>query len=237
LREDILQQDYRVLYLAWLKAVPYEGFADYVYEPPVPPGLGQLSPSLRDFVELFEVDEHLVQVAAKASGNQQTLSSEQLQQAIPKLSREECNDFLARLVEGEANLSIKLNRRLRELAGTPQPVGEPQRTVGQLFAAAEEEREREERRKAEEARAERIKELEALAQREARAWQEVEALIQKSQPKGYDQAVQLLGKLQELAVYQGRVAAFQARLNQIYQQYSRRSSLIARLSKADLRQR
>ena len=67
LREDILNQDYRVLYLAWLKAIELEGeFAgDAEPEPPVPPGLHKLSPALRAFVDLFEIDEHLQQYTAK----------------------------------------------------------------------------------------------------------------------------------------------------------------------------
>ncbi len=50
LRNDILQQDYRVLYLAWLKATAMEDSDDASCEPPVPPGLGKLSGSLRNFV-------------------------------------------------------------------------------------------------------------------------------------------------------------------------------------------
>jgi hypothetical protein len=56
------------------------------------------------------------------------------------------------------------------------------------------------------------------------------------QAKPYDKAVRLLGKLQDLAVYQGEKAAFQQRLNRIYEQYSRRPALLSRLRDAGLHQ-
>jgi hypothetical protein len=56
LRDDILQGDYRMLYLAWLKALEMEDVLESVTEPPVPAGLKNLSPGLRAFAELFEVD-------------------------------------------------------------------------------------------------------------------------------------------------------------------------------------
>jgi hypothetical protein len=137
LREDILRQDYRALYLAWLKGIPYDDIAPDVYEPPIPAGLQQLSPPLLDFIELFEIDEALVEAAAQGSSAAEGTSDEQLYQVIPQLSRDECNDFLVRLAQGETNLPLKLTRRLRELSGVSQPVAQPRRTVGQLLAAAE----------------------------------------------------------------------------------------------------
>jgi hypothetical protein len=62
LRQEILQQDYRGLYLAWLKAIDLsEGYIDIdktQLEPPLPPGLNQLSASQKAFTEIFELDEH-----------------------------------------------------------------------------------------------------------------------------------------------------------------------------------
>jgi hypothetical protein len=71
LRDDILQGDYRALYLAWLKVLEVEDVLEPVLEPPMPPKLGPLSPALHRFVEFFEIDEALIQVAAEASGEGQ----------------------------------------------------------------------------------------------------------------------------------------------------------------------
>jgi len=234
LREDILRQDYRLLYLAWLKAIPYEDIAPEVYEPPVPAGLQQLSAALQDFIELFEIDEMLVQVAAEASPTIQRPVEEQVYQAVRQLSRAECDDFLIRLAKGEANLPLALNRRLRELAGIGQAAAPSRRTVGQLLAAAEERRGQEAKRLAAEVEAQRLKALEALARREAEAWRQVGALIQEGKARPYDEAVELLKQLRDLAVHQGKEAAFRERMSRIFEAHSRRPALMARLRKVGL---
>ncbi len=63
LREAILRQDYRVLYLAWLSAFHIGMVEEDEVEPPVPPGLQKLTPALRRFIEAFHVDESLVAAA------------------------------------------------------------------------------------------------------------------------------------------------------------------------------
>ncbi len=89
LRDDLLEQDYRLLYLAWLKAVSMGAVEESEIEPPVPPGLRTLSGGLRAFVDLVELDPHLVTVAGKASADRQTQPEEDLVQAIRHLSRDE----------------------------------------------------------------------------------------------------------------------------------------------------
>ncbi len=231
LRNDILQQDYRVRYLAWLKATEMEDTDDASYEPPVPPGLGKLSGSLSDFAELFEIDRHLIKSAAKKSPDQSPSSDGKLIQAITKLPRKECDEFLLKLAHGEPHLSVKLNKRLRELSGTPQPEPQQQRTVKQLFEVSKQERMQELKKKARQAEAERIQRLEELSQRETQVWEEVHSLIQKSQPAPYGKAVQYLSKLEELAIYKDQKNVFQERISQICDQYRRRSSFIKRLRK------
>jgi len=234
LRDDILRGDYRALYLAWLKTLEMEDLLDSVAEPAVPAGLNKLSPALRTFVDFFEIDELLIQVAAEASRDRETASAGWLSRAMALLPEGERDGFLLRLAQGEAHLSVELNRRLRQVAPLPEPELRPQRTVGQLLGEAEERRERERRQRAEEAETRRVRELEALAQREAQTWEEVDTLIQQSQAKAYGEAVQLLLKLRELARYQGQEETFQQRLNHIYEQYHRRSSLRRRLHDAGL---
>jgi len=178
----------------------------------------------------------LVQVAAEASGQQQGQSQDWLRRAISQLSREECDAFLLRLARRETSLSAKLNRRLRQVAPLPEPEGFPRRTVGQLVQETEERHKREHQRRVAEAEAKRIRELKALAKRESETWTEIFALIEQMQARPYAEAVRLLGKLRDLAEYQEEEAAFQQRLNGIYEQYSRRSALLRRLREAGLHQ-
>jgi len=235
LRDDILRQDYRVLHLAWLKAISLNTLNGSEREPPVPPGLRSLSSALRNFVDLFEIDKHLLAVAAKVSGEQSKVSEPDLRQAIAHLSREECDDYLLRLARGEPHLSIALNARLRQAEPSAYSSASTRRMVKQLLTDAELAREAEKRRQAQEAEEKRIQKLDALARREGEAWQEVERLAQKSSAKTYEQAVQLLSQLREVASRQKQTDVFQERLNGIYGCYQTRHSLLEKLRAAGLR--
>jgi len=235
LRDDMLRRDYRALYLSWLKTLEIEDVLDSVVEPPVPPGLEKLSPALRTFVDFFEVDEFLIQVAAEGSRRSKAASEGDLRRAIAELAPEERDAFLLRLAKGEPHLSVALNRRLGAFLDVPQRDDNAgRRTVGELFAAAETLRERLRKESAARAEAKRIAELKALAQREDETWREVDALIQQSKARAYQEATRLLVKLRELAIYEGQEMVFQQQLNRIYEQYTRRSALLRRLQEAGL---
>lgn len=236
LRDEILRADYRLLYLVWLNAITLEpGVLDTVEEPPVPPGLGQLSSGLKTFIELFELDDHLITAAAKASGNPATISDAQLRQAIEQLSPEAQAAWLLRLAQGqEPQLSSAFNRELLKLLDQPQPDQPSRRTVGELRAAAERIRKEIGAKRAAQARANHLKKMEDLAAREGELWQEVIDLIKQKKGNAYDQAVSHLHDLRDLAQHQGQEATFQARLNKIYREYRSLSALLRRLRNAKL---
>ena len=237
LRDDILRGDYRALDLAWLKTLEVEDVLGSVSEPPVPAGLSVLTPALRRFIELLEIDEMLVAVAAERSDKQHEASEERLRGAISELSREECDAYLLRLAQGEPHLGLSLKRRLRELAPglwQERDASAGRRTVEQLLAETEWRWEQEQRRRAEEAERKRIAELEALAEREAEVWREVEALIVRMTGSAYADAVELLLKLRDLAVYKGQFAEYRQRLRDLRERNSRRRALMRRLQEAGL---
>lgn len=134
LRDDLLQGDYRLLYLAWLKAISSEDALDSVTEPPVPPGLRQLSPPLQTFIELFELDPYLVTAAVESSGLPASFSDTQLQQMIARLSPEMQAQWLLRLARGEAQLSIAFKKTLLKHVDLPETGTTQPRTLGQLWA-------------------------------------------------------------------------------------------------------
>jgi hypothetical protein len=141
LRQEILQQDYRGLYLAWLKAITlseeYIDIDNTQLEPPLPPGLNQLSPSQKAFVEIFDLDENLLNVACASSGQPTTISEQVWQQAITKLPASECQDFLLRLLKEESNLSAKFKQRLSQLIPTSPASNQPRRTIQELLEEVE----------------------------------------------------------------------------------------------------
>jgi hypothetical protein len=235
LRDDLLEGDYRALYLAWLRAAQLQDADDAELEPPVPPDLSELSPPLASFVELFDLDEYLLQAAAEASPQRQPVPAIPPEEAIARLSPAERDAFLVRLARGETHLSLALNRRLQELAGASGPAASvPLRTWGELRTAADGLRREAKRRAAAAAEAKRIQELQAFAPRETEAWREVVALIEEKKAASYDKAVALLVKLRDLADYQGHVADFQTRVADLQERYANRPALRDRLQQARL---
>jgi hypothetical protein len=234
LRDDILRQDYRVLYLAWLSLFHTWEIDEQDVEPPVPPGLQKLAPALRNFMEAFHLDEALVHVAAAASQSPQAISLAQLRQRIVALPRAECDDWLLRLVQGkEAQLSLAFHHHL--VADQSAPAVAPgRRAVAELQALAEAETKRIKRRQAAEAEAQRIRELEAFAPKAEASWTFVWQLIKQSNSRAYDEATQLLVKLYQLAIHQGMESLFASRLGKIRADYARRAALMQRLDKAGL---
>jgi len=139
------------------------------------------------------------------------------------------------LARGEPHLSIALNARLRQAELSTRSPASTRRAVEQLLTDAECAREEEKRRQAQEAEEKRIQELDALARREGEAWKEVERLAQKSSAKTYDQAVQLLSQLREVAARQKQEEVFQERLDGVYARYQTRHSLLEKSRAAGLR--
>lgn len=135
LRDALLQQDYRLLYLAWLKGVTLADDVDgEAQEPPIPPGLRMLSPALESFIEMFGLDEDLIQVAVEPSGAlDEGISDDDLHRVIVRLPAKERDAFLLRLARGESYLSLALNRRLVVLSGVPQGETAKRHSVGTLM--------------------------------------------------------------------------------------------------------
>ncbi|PSB44905.1 hypothetical protein [Chamaesiphon polymorphus] len=97
LRQEILQQDYRGLYLAWLKALTsseeYVDIDTSELEPPVPPGLSKLSPAQTAFTNIFELSDDLLEAAASASSQPNVIADPDWERSIAQLSRQDCEDF------------------------------------------------------------------------------------------------------------------------------------------------
>jgi hypothetical protein len=232
-RDEILQQDYRVLYLAWLAGIASPEVSESTVEPPVPPGLKELTAPLRRFVEVFHLDEALVNVAAEASADRSQTPSSDLRQRIAALPREACDEWLLRLAHGgEPHLSLAF-RQFLEPSRVITQSAQKRRGVGELLARVEAERDRLRRQAAAEAEARRIRELEALAPRAEETWIFAMQLLEQGYSH-YDEVVELLVKLHNLSIHQGTEEAFAGRLQEIRATYPRRKGLLVRLDEAGL---
>ncbi|HOU15235.1 MAG TPA: hypothetical protein PKZ84_19185 [Anaerolineae bacterium] len=141
LREALLQGDYRALYLAWLKGITLAYDVDpKALEPPVPPGLGALTPPLQAFVELFDVDATLLAQAAERSPALEPVNISQARKrlAVQSMPEEEKDAFLLRLLDDEPRLSLALHQHLGLHAGPPSADAGARRTVGEVLGAINE---------------------------------------------------------------------------------------------------
>ncbi len=237
IREQILQGDYRALYLTWLKAVSSEDpdEDDPETEPPIPAGLGNLNSSHQAFIEFFDLDEYLVKAAAKASPELHPASTAPLEKMLLQLTRKECITFLRQVLNNEPQVRMALQKQLEELAGSKAArVEQGQRQVGSIFEEAGRLEQEDLRRQKAEAEQKRIRKLLDLAEREEATWRLIESLLEKKQAKPYNEATQLLVNLRELAIYQNRLVEFQERFLVIKEKYRSRSSLLERFTRAGL---
>jgi hypothetical protein len=255
LRSDLLAGDLRCLYLGWLAAVQYEEVGEDKLEPPVPPGLRQLSAPLRRFADFLRLDLDLIEIASAVSGEglPSGPSADELAAWIAELSVEEKDGLLVRLMQGEGvSLAGELLRRFRKdqsqrqvRTGRDRAPDRARRTAGDLTAdwhRLTEERRRqaaeraatEQARRAREQAAVRARHLDSLAGREEKLWRQVATAIQTKQPKQYDLAVDLLKDLRDLAERAGTGGDVSQRIRDIRERHRSKPSLMQRLDQAGL---
>ena len=230
LRQNILDGDFRAPYLAWLKVASiWEEDDEDLIEPPVPPNLGKRSRALETFRDFFRIDIDLVQAAAEGSQTTQS-AKDDLEKWVPQLPEAVKNDFLLRLLNNEPALHLALKKHLQKTAGiTTQPAAKGTRTIAEMVKRAEtiyEERKAEERRKAE---LKRQKELDKLRGRVPQLWELVFSLISEKRTKAYEEAIEHLVDLRDLAQHDDWMSEFQEKINQIYETYPTLRGLHSRM--------
>ncbi len=240
LRADLLQGDFRALYLAWLRSGFSEDTAadpEEMVEPPVPPNLKKLSSALQELADFFMVDEDLITAAATESASAQ-VTSEPIEEWLSALSDAERNGYLLRAINGETHIGAELLLHLRTQYGQNKtPTGtDAKRTLAELIEVAQNKQKAREQKEHQAAEKAERKRLEAIALKAETLWTEVSRLIDLKQASLYDQAVVHLKDLRDVAVMQGTAHAFGDRLLNLHKQYSNRPGFITRLRNAGLSQ-
>jgi len=247
-RAELARGDLRALYLGWLLRAQAGELDDEDLEPPVPPGLDELSASLEGLAEFLRIDGDLLHVAAEASQplGDTGVDRDAVRAWLENLAAKDKDEVLTNLIVGSEHSPVTelrqrfLEERAADGAG-PEASG---RTVGQLLQAAAayteerkrieaEKRAREKVRREREAAIVRKRHLDSLVGREAKLWAEVDSLIATKQPKSYDQAVKLLVDLRDLEA-RGKGGDFRLRIESLREAQARKPSFVERLRKAGL---
>ncbi len=250
LRADIINSDYRSLYLAWLFCAQMEEMEDDELEPPVPPNLADLSAPLKNLVDFMRIDTDLIVTAAENSISEgRKIDPKDLKTWIHNLPESEKDDILHRLVETPSpHLGTELLQRFQQnvLTKANSKMGKQPRSVMDLIsraAASAEERKRraaeqkarEQARKKRERAIAREKYLDNLAGRENSIWKKVDEFIDSKQPAKYDQAVKMLVDRRDLNKKTEKEKAFNKKLKTICENHRRKSAFLNRLKKTGLK--
>jgi hypothetical protein len=236
LRDDIINEDYRMLYLSWLHIMErrYTYLEDEedllqellsIKEPNLPDGLKKLSGALQAFADLFFIDDIWVAAAATKSAQAKKVALD-IEKMVLDLSEKEKNDFLLRLAKNELRLHQKLVAYLKKKSGHKYEISANNRTIADLVELVEKEeklRQIAAEKKAEEARKQ---QLELTAKNQDAYWKEVVEIGSEGRSREYHDALKLLKKLYELAVEENTVDKFKNQLEEIQKSFSTKRSLI-----------
>ena len=249
IRQQLLRGDLRALYLGWLSSVQTGEGIQTRREPPIPPGLKDLSSALGALREFLFLDQDLVSAAAGESASGAPPLPEGLPEFIAELAVSEKDRLLLDVVKGtEANPAAQLLRLFRN-----SPAGKKGRAVsadgGRSAAALLEQaaalraarllREEAARRQAEEAAekartAARARHLDALEGKEAALWAKAGTLIELKKPKAYAEAIAILRDLHDLAARDGTKPAFREKLAALLALHQNKHAFSSRVKEADL---
>ncbi len=249
LRSDIMQGDYRCLYLGWLYSAQNRDFDDDDPEPPVPEGLKNLNGALKSFIEFVRIDTDLVAVAAEnSSSNRQSINKNDLGSWVDSLPIREKDRIIKELLlaSNPHQGSSLLQQFKKEYYPESKQLNNGNRTVGDLLLKVDSYAEKRKRelavKKAKEQAAKekaaaisREKYLNEMAGREDDIWDQVEGLINGKKSKLYKEALRLLIDLQDLGKKNKSSHIFQSRVHEIRQSHQRKTTFIKELNRAGLK--
>lgn len=166
------------------------------------------------------------------------MSKDGLRQTLAAIPETEKIELLSRVAEGDGHVVAELRSRCRKQCSASPA----RRTVDALRGRAREigkardraeaaRREAERRRQAEDAEKARRARLNALKQRGASVWREIEQEIERRNASSYDRAANLLSDLQALAIDEGSQDDFNHRLASIRARHEKKGKFIERLTK------
>lgn len=225
LREELLNQDYRFLYIAWLKAAKELYWDEEIIEPPIPEGLKSLSETQKSFIEIFFVDPHLVSAGAQGSDNKKE-KKQDYKSIIESLSLTECQKLLFALVDEKINLKAELKQKIN----SSKPLFYPGiRNIVQLSELSEDIRIDEDIKKERLAKAKRKKYLQKLSTKEDQTWKEVNKLLTRKAASAYDKATSLLKDLKDMYKLEKRHDEFKVKVDEIKKIYYDRPAFLRRL--------
>jgi hypothetical protein len=247
LRDELLRGDTRPLYLGWLARLGNDEMTEDDNEPPLPAGLGTLSPAQAALAEFLLIDPDWLDAAAEASPPlpEARQADSRIDAWLDTLAPEEIREVLRLLLAGrgqEAERGVRNRFLAWERSQSPQAkTGARRRTVAEIDArrvVVREARLQRERMAHEAAEAGRRQEraafLAALLAKADTVWATIDQILQRGTGAAYDQALRGVQDLAEAFSQAGKDVEFRRGLTQLMAQHGKRRAWVSRLSKAGL---
>ena len=246
IREELLQGDYRSLYIGWLAHARWdiEDGVEDAFEPMALPGLGELTAAQKALAEFIEVDQDILTGAAIGlPARDHTKDGAAIDAFTASMPAEALRAFAARSLRGESrqagmDLQARFAAWRREQGESPELPPRALTTLRELAEKARKEREKEEeaarakvRKKREQERKTRLANLAADF---PKAWREVDRLVAKASGHSYDEACRMLLLLLDAYEAHTTRAEFDEAFEALMQDHSRRPAFIRRLTQAGL---
>lgn len=233
-RDALIAGDLRPLYLAWLAC----NGDDEAREPPVPAGLGTLTPALRAVAKFYEVSRDLIAAAARQSPPmpKSTDADDTLKKWIVKQSAKDLRELTERLL-GKDAAAARAETLSSIRSATPTaawPMAEPTRTLAQLVEAATGQGDRRMQKEQAARDADRRKRLAAIAADPDKVIANVKELVKLRSVESYRQAAEELADLSEALGPKVGPARARAVAEKLRRENPRLHRLIAALRKQDL---
>ena len=241
---ELVAGNYTALYLTWLQFARYnqemasdgDGEADMedMETPPIPAGVHKPSAALQSYLDFWDIPEDLLSAAARFSPKETAVSPKKLEENIPKLPEKEKDAFLLQLFRDEPHLRATLLKRLEDMEPARETKTQPPPTLQAVLDAESEIATQRKQREQAEAAHKRRMELEALEKRADKVWKSIYENLDLKIASGYEQAVDDLKELRDLATMRGTLPTFNEKLREIIAQYGRSQAFMRRLQKASL---
>lgn len=236
LRQDILNGDYRALFIIWLHIKNLEYNAEEIdldskiLKQLIPDNLGQFNSGLKCLMELYEVNADWISGVSKYSG-QSNSQKENYIEVVKKLSIDKKNDYLMRILDGELNLNIKLKKELEKIAGIGNEKQQKTEeiTLKELVGLINKAEAKRKILEQEEVERKRLNTLKEIEKNKEIIIKEIDYHIKRGSGKSYDEALRRIRSLNDLAKHQGQELEFKKWINKLKEEVANKPAMFKRI--------
>ena len=236
LRQDIIEGDYRALFILWLHSKSLELAYDEVDDTSeiskemIPPNLGNLNLKLERLIDLFNVDIDWIVGASKYSSQSKSEKIDFLEM-VENLPEKIKDDYLVRMMKGEVNLKIKLKKELEEIFGVSIQRKQGKVSLEEFLKSAKEAKANRIALDKAEAEKNRIRKLNNLEKNKEKILQEIDSLIERGTGKSYEDALYIILDIKELAIHKNEVEEFKKWIETVKHTARKKPAMLKRIQK------